>query len=1098
MNSLRAKVRGLLRRAPLPHRLRVWLRPIARQLVFHWLLRAPAKKRLVSRATPPADLPSLDDATACLPFAMPSHSTPTISVVIPFCNQHAMTVRCLHGLSRHQSRHAFEVICVDDGSNESGREAIGRIDGIRIVRHDETKGFIASSNAGAALASGEFLLFLNNDTYPQQGLLDELVATFDRFTDAGAVGAALLHPNGRLQEAGGIVWDTGDALNVGRGFDPDDPDFSFAREVDYCSAACLMIRRTLFEKLGGFDLRYEPAYYEDTDLCFRVREAGLRVYVQPLARAIHVEGATAGTDPSSGLKRFQTVNRRKFCERWAGRLGLAPTPAAFGTATFVLPGQRRIVIIDSAIATPNEDAGSVILMEIIERLKRLGYLIVLGVQETPELRDERVRALERCGIQVVRAPYYRSIVEYISVHEGQFDLVLMVRHAVAEQVLPQIKGLATRVPTILLNPDLHYLRTAREAEVRADEGLARRAAEDKAWELGVIAQVDATLTHSEMELELLRAELPGKHVVLLPWIVRPASVVPAFEARHGVLFVGNFAHPPNADSIVHFVRTMWPKLRERLPDITLRIVGARPPIEIRSLAGDGVAVAGHVDDLTDEYDRARIAIAPLRFGAGFKGKVAHAMAAGLPSVISPVAAEGMGLADGRTCLIAQPGTDFVDAIVRLHDSAELWNLISANGQRFVAAKWSPEQAETRLIDVLQNARVAPTLRLSDLIESKANASLPLRQDVIVFPAIDWSFQRQRPQQIAIELGKRGHRVFYLTEHFAPAALPRPYLIWGSPAKNVYVVQLRCPEPHPNIYKAPPSRTQADGLAQSLAVLRENCRIAEPLLLVDLPFWRSIACALNGTTIYDCMDLHAGFKNNAAAMLGEEDRLIAQADVVITSSASLSERVGAVRSNILVRNGCEPDHFIWSSDKPVHRLSERPVVGYFGVLDHWFDADLVGKAATAYPAWDFVLIGRQQDCDLDALRRLPNVSLIGEVAYQALPRFAAGFDVCMIPFLINDLTRHTNPVKLYEYLAAGKPVVGTAMPEIMIDGLVSIAHDERDFIAKLGAAMALHREPALIERRVAFARMHTWADRVDRIERAVASVQPQRSLPRASP
>src|SRR5262249_28285594 len=152
---------------------------------------------------------------------------------------------------------------------------------------------------------------------------------------------------------------------------------------------------------------------------------------------------------------------------------------------------------DHALPTPDEDAGSVILMEIIERLQHLGYLIVLGVQATPEVRDQRIMALERCGIEVVRAPYYRSIVEYLSVHDGQFDLVFMVRHAVAEQMLPQLAHLAVRTPTILLNPDLHYLRTEREAAIRMDAGLARRAADDKGWELKVIGQVDVTVTHSE-------------------------------------------------------------------------------------------------------------------------------------------------------------------------------------------------------------------------------------------------------------------------------------------------------------------------------------------------------------------------------------------------------------------------------------------------------------------------------------------------------------------------------------------------------------------------------------------------------------------------
>ena len=175
---------------------------------------------------------------------------------------------------------------------------------------------------------------------------------------------------------------------------------------------------------------------------------------------------------------------------------------------------------------------------------------------------------------------------------------------------------------------------------------------------------------------------------------------PGFEARRDLLFVGSFLHPPNPDAVTYFVRELWPELRARLPGVRLRIAGSHQGPDIRRLAGDDIETLGFVKDLRPELDRARIAIAPLRWGAGFKGKVATAMAAGLPNVISPIAAEGMGLVDGETCLIAELGPDFVAAVTRLYNSPELWRSLSANGMRFAGARWSPEQAELRLIDML--------------------------------------------------------------------------------------------------------------------------------------------------------------------------------------------------------------------------------------------------------------------------------------------------------------------------------------------------------------------------------------------------------------
>jgi glycosyltransferase involved in cell wall biosynthesis len=371
----------------------------------------------------------------------------------------------------------------------------------------------------------------------------------------------------------------------------------------------------------------------------------------------------------------------------------------------------------------------------------------------------------------------------------------------------------------------------------------------------------------------------------------------------------------------------------------------------------------------------------------------------------------------------------------------------------------------------------------------------MRKDVIVFPTIDWSFQRQRPQQIAIELGRRGHRVFYLAEGFAAGNFPRPYLFWGSPAENVYIVQLRCSEPHPSIYKDAPTAPQASALTEGLAALRASCDISAPISIVDLPFWRAVVSAQeNNTVVYDCMDYHAGFKHNGRRMLEEEERLVMQADIVVTSSASLSERVARLRPNILIRNGCEPAHFAPRADLPIRRLSDRRIVGYFGVLDHWLDTALVVQAARTYQDWDFVLIGRRQDCNLDALRRLSNIRIVDEKDYAVLPQFAHGFDVCIIPFLINDLTFHTNPVKMYEYLAAGKPVVGTAMPELLIaDDLVHVARDREEFIAKLADAMVTRDVPEQVARRIAFASRETWADRVDRLESALADLTIARSL-----
>ena len=247
---------------------------------------------------------------------------PTVSIVMPCYNGMAHTDACLTALRETlPADFAGEIIIVDDGSGAetvSGLKAWTKVEPrLRVLRNRTNLGFLRSVNKGAEAATGEILVFLNNDTIPIAGWLPPLLRTFREHPDAGAVGGRLVYPSGRLQEAGGVVFRDGSAANFGRDdHNPDLPLYRVFREVDYCSAALLATPRSVFLALGGFDAHYEPAYYEDTDYCFRLREQGYRVFLQPESVVVHCEGGTAGLDTSIGMKRYQVVNQNKFIERW--------------------------------------------------------------------------------------------------------------------------------------------------------------------------------------------------------------------------------------------------------------------------------------------------------------------------------------------------------------------------------------------------------------------------------------------------------------------------------------------------------------------------------------------------------------------------------------------------------------------------------------------------------------------------------------------------------------------------------------------------------------------------------------------------------------
>jgi GT2 family glycosyltransferase len=255
-----------------------------------------------------------------LPPERDGASPPVVSIVIPVRNQLDYTLRCLISIAAHPSRASVEIVVCDDASNDDTPGVLAALPGIRYIRNADNLGFLHSCNRAAGEARGAYLLFLNNDTQVQEGWLDHMLALFGSEEQAGLVGAKLLFPDGRLQEAGGIVWQDASGHHYGRYDDPRKPEYNHVREVDYCSGACLMIEAASFRTLGGFDVRYAPAYYEDTDLAFRVRQAGRKVLFQPKAVVVHHEGVSNGTDTRSGIKACLMTNQAKFRQRWRKEL----------------------------------------------------------------------------------------------------------------------------------------------------------------------------------------------------------------------------------------------------------------------------------------------------------------------------------------------------------------------------------------------------------------------------------------------------------------------------------------------------------------------------------------------------------------------------------------------------------------------------------------------------------------------------------------------------------------------------------------------------------------------------------------------------------
>jgi GT2 family glycosyltransferase len=409
------------------------------------------------------------------PFTVPRADSPRASIVIPVYDQFAHTLACLRALAEHPPQLPIEIVVVDDGSSDQTTTALPLIDGLRYHRRAGNGGFIAACNDGAALARGDFLVFLNNDTVPQPGWLDALLQTFEAHADAGLVGAQLLYPDGRLQEAGGVVFADGGGWNYGRFESPDDPRFGYLRDADYVSGAALAIPRGLFLQLGGFDSRYAPAYYEDTDLAFAVRAAGRRVLYQPAARVVHDEGATSGTDTGSGIKAFQARNQSRFAEHRRDALQAQPAPGSTPSPALLHRGQRQVLVIDALTPAPDHDSGSLRLVNLMQLLREQGMHVVF-LAANREHAGRYTQDLQQLGIEAWYAPFAQRAPAWLQQHGARFDSVLLCRHYVASEFLALLRRHAPQAQVIFDTVDLHYLREQRAADLAGDAALQRAAA----------------------------------------------------------------------------------------------------------------------------------------------------------------------------------------------------------------------------------------------------------------------------------------------------------------------------------------------------------------------------------------------------------------------------------------------------------------------------------------------------------------------------------------------------------------------------------------------------------------------------------------------
>ncbi len=572
--------------------------------------------------------------------------SPEVSIIVPGYGKANYTLRCLKSLMTSGIQCRYEVIVVEDASGDPSAELLRQVQGIQLVWNQQNLGFLRSCNLAARLARGEFIYLLNNDTIVLPNAVDALVQMARQRPDVGLLGSKLVYPDGSLQEAGGVVWFNGNAVNYGRSQDPREPRYNYVREADYVSGASMLLRRTRWEQVKGFDERYIPAYYEDTDLSIRLQKMGHPTLYVPQSVVVHCEGVSCGTSTEHGVKAYQLVNRDKFIAAHGDYLRKTrgtPNDFSYQTIDALQRKSGLVLMVDHYLPEPDVDAGSRNMLEFIRTLQSLNYVVKFWPQNLAG-RPKYVALLEGMGVEAFRGPYQQSFERWIATAGKDITHVLLSRPTVAPHYIDAVRQ-HTRAQLIYYGHDLHYARMQMEAAVTGDASIAAAAEKMIHTEMGIWTCSDLVLYPSQEEVDTILAKAPSVNAAFVPpfqfdqFLIRDQA-----QTSQKVLFVAGFKHSPNVDAATWLVQVIMPLVWRSCPQATVYLVGSNPTQQVQDLAQlDRVIVTGavSVEELAEHYTTARVSVVPLRFGAGVKLKVLESMQHGIPLVTTTVGLQGL-------------------------------------------------------------------------------------------------------------------------------------------------------------------------------------------------------------------------------------------------------------------------------------------------------------------------------------------------------------------------------------------------------------------------------------------------------------------------
>lgn len=630
-------------------------------------------------------------AEAVEPVLLPHTDTPQLSIIVHAHDNATAVACCLTALMHAPPSLPFEVLIADDCSRDILPILVKRWPGVMHIRNDCAANWPQVINRAAAAARGDILVIIDGNAELLPGWAEELLDTLKRNPKAGLVGGKIVNVSGSLQHGGGLVWGDGSLTIRGAGNDSGHPRYSHLRPVDHVSPAFMAIRAELFMSIGGFSLDFLTLSYAAADIGRKVWREGWTVLYQPLAQMVRFADADISQNSQADLEQFRI--------KWVNVLDTLPDrPIQEGLDFRGVLG--HVLVVDQITPAPDQDAGSVTQVFILDILLRLGWAVTFVPEATLENQPGYTASLQRIGIHCIYKPQYQSLYEFVRDEGHTVNLALLYRGPVALHYLNVIGPHCQNARILLDTVDVHFLREQREAEIAQSPDKMTRAMQTKQIELEAIRRSDCTIVLSKIEEELLRREVPEAKLTVLPLILDCPGLLAPLDDLRDICFIGGYRHQPNCDAVHYFVQEIWPMVRAKLPEVRFRIMGSHIPPDIQALEGNGVVIDGFVPDMATSLARCRLSVAPLRYGAGIKGKIGSSLSYGIPCVATSLAAEGMGFGSRDGIEVADDPADFANRIAHLYTDPEYWAKMSAWGLDLVAREYSLNAATDRIAAIL--------------------------------------------------------------------------------------------------------------------------------------------------------------------------------------------------------------------------------------------------------------------------------------------------------------------------------------------------------------------------------------------------------------